>query len=224
MYNHVDDIHFDDQWTEYTIEKVRDEDIDEDGKQWFEVCFDKLWCTGVTLPSNGMAPQVGDTLRLYHNLQPNASTLGATIRGRAVNGFVSDYKTLSEQRAAEEAWRENYRREKRQRYEINREKWQEQVRNLPPFLQSRIRYFEEKNGHHQFWIDDGGYELFIYIEATKIANALRDEQAIRNYHDASVDKQKELVPNVAYDQHSGNTFDNACVFARHLVEIGQLDV
>jgi hypothetical protein len=206
-------IEWDNQWTEYTIEKVHHETYDFKGRQHYEITFDGGWSTSCPLPFNEIPPKVGDTVRQYHLLENGKNNIGYPHRGIAINGVIAFYIHPQLYNVKHENWVEDWRRDKETRFEKNRLEYDKRVEALPELFRDRIYFFENKNGKDEFWIEDGGYELFIYEQAVVFAETLGSIEAIEEFHELSYEEQMKRVPQMA-DGHSGNTFGGAIGFAK----------
>lgn len=151
---------------------------------------------------------VGSTLELW------GRGLGYAVRGVAIDGIVQRYAT-----EAEEADRVDRSNAERVRDRIDaylsegKAAQDAQYDALPPVLQRRIDSFRRKR--LDFRWDGESYEMFIYIEAVKIADAAEgNAAAVDAYTAMPYDEQRKLVD--ISDQHSGNTWNTAVHVARLL--------
>jgi len=153
--------------------------------------------------------KAGDTVRTY-------STQGSLIRGMDVNGERLFYKT-DEQLEAEhqeqvaESEREHLRHFKKKEPEIKR-----QISALSPRLKARMERFLKETPDF-LKKGDGQYELFILVEADKIAMHLRpkleQDYSEKNVRRACVAFRDCPDYTVASKEHSGNTFGCALQLA-----------
>jgi hypothetical protein len=55
--------------------------------------------------------------------------------------------------------------------------------------------------------------MFCCEEAVRIGNAFPDSASVREFVGLSCEEQKEILPDLQYEEHSGNTFGSACMLA-----------
>lgn len=188
------------QDTEYELYTVTD--VTDDGDCWHIAAG----AVGFALEKvHGVRPGVGDVVRTY-------GTFGHVIRGVVVGDVVAFYRTEEQERVRHEAWVAAQRAKKRAEYDAQRATTEARLRALPPAFQERVIGFRASNP--KFW-EFEGYEIFCCEEAVKIAATLKDKDAVVAFGKMSKSEQKETVPTLAYDQHSGNTFGVAVLLACH---------
>lgn len=162
----------------------------------------------------GIVPKVGDTARVY-------GRLGQVVYGLDLNGHEVYWQTEAERQADRAAMLAKLDREKRERYEADREMNERKVQNLPEPLRLRIERFraEDKDGEGRLW---EAYEIFCCEQAAVIADVLRPKlarmtakEAVEWFRALPYDEQKALGLD---DGHSGNTFGGACTLAFRLLE------
>jgi hypothetical protein len=149
-------------------------------------------------------PKVGDAFVLY--------TRGfSTIQGMDLRGKPLYYKTKAEMDEDHLKWVAESKERKRAEFEEKRDELDEQFEALPAVFQRRIQWFRDHCADFRWEYE--GYELSSCTDAVRIADALKTTKAVERYGKASNKKQKELVPDVEYHKHSGNSFGMACRLA-----------
>lgn len=153
--------------------------------------------------------KAGDTLRLF------GKGIGYTIRGvgRVENGELASlyrYQTEAEEVTAHARWREDEKVKKLAVWATELPETMKRIKALPEAFQKRIEFFMRDPA----WGPEfGPYEIFCCEEAVKIFNRLKTKDAIAAFRVADSAKQEELVPDLDYDKHSGNTFSAAVTLA-----------
>jgi hypothetical protein len=190
----------DTQFEDSTIKSVRQY---EDGGGWSFTKSDG-WSFGVPKDSP-VVPTVGMSVRLY------GKGVGYSVRGLFLDGNKVFYKTIAEQELKHQKWVEKYDNDKREDFEKNKSKMDQDYDSLPDNFKKRIDRFRDKDPN--FRVDSESYEVFCCKEAIKIAEALKTPERIKEFRDATTwEAQKEMVPTID-DGHSGNTFGGACNLA-----------
>jgi hypothetical protein len=137
-------------------------------------------------------------------------SLGRPVRGLAIDGRVIYYRTEEQEKERHHQWCEEKDRKDQESYAKNKSANDERIAKLPPIFQERIREFREFNsewGHkHE------GYELFVCEQAALLADKLKTQDAVKEFHKAPWEEQKKQIPEIS-DDHSGNTFGAACSLA-----------
>lgn len=152
----------------------------------------------------GVEPKVGDKVEL--------NTVGfSEIRGVRINGQQIYLKTDAEAEAEHEEWKKEREREQRAEFERDREKLDAQYEALPEAIRARITRLRTKKDTFRWEMEP--YELFLSTEAAKIAAALKTPDEVVDFAKADIERQRELVPSLDYQEHSGNTFGFACKIA-----------
>lgn len=196
MKNEIDN---DKQFETHTIAKVTTHD---DG--WDVGFFGGmlLW-----VPNNDCtrAPSPNEEMRLY------GRGFGYPVRGITIGENVYRYQTeaeadaqrITDAKAAKDARAAEFIA-----------KWDEffgEVNALPEPLRQRMMRFLSRD--REWGAEFGRYELFACKEAAKIVARLRTVEEVKAFHAATGDEQKVLVPELDYDNHSGNTFGAATMIA-----------
>ena len=166
-------------------------------------CLDKKYNT---------VPKVGDFCKVY---TVNCST----VRGVDLNGVAVFYKSDKQLEIERQEWLANYKKEKQERFDKNKEQMDADYDNLPDIFKQRIARFREKDS--DFRVDSEGYEVFCCKEAVKIAAACSTVEKVKEFYDMKWEDQKLFVPELD-DGHSGNTFSGACQMARIYLEGGKV--
>lgn len=187
----------DDQWTEYTVEKVHHYD-----SGGWEVGLDSGWCFFIPADSP-VEPRVGMKLRQY------GKGFGYCVRGCFLDGQCVFYRTEAEQDAKNKADLLERERQDREKFEANRAAIDARYDALPEIFRARIDKFRRNNPDFRWKYES--YELFVCEEAVKIAS-LGSAVAISDFHGLPWEQQKKMVPGLG-DGHSGNTFGAACRLA-----------
>lgn len=194
----------DPEFIENTVEKVQP------STRGWEVSFDDGWCLVVTSKRCQVEPKVGETILCF------GRGVGYEVRGVVIGGRVYSYQTREEH---EQGWRQKVDKdaqEKQKRAEEERPERDRRIEALPQPLQERLRRFLQTK--EEFAADFEPYELFVCEQAALIANKLGDPKAIREFSQAKTAEQKEMIPDLDFEEHSGNTFGCACRIAWLLVE------
>jgi hypothetical protein len=178
----------------------------------FEVTFEEgmsLWVEAMGFAASLPAPLPGQVMRLY------GKGMGYAVRGVVLQTgsgeVVYHYNTPSEE--ARKNAQDNIDRAtaKRVEFEKTRADFNAWVTSLPPVFEARIERFRSVNEDWDW--EFGPYERFSCTEALKIAAALPDADKIKAFAMASPSDQLAQVPTLAYEEHSGNTFQSACSLA-----------
>lgn len=207
-----------------TIPELKSEDANFEEGEITEVqrTDDGYWitrgCIGSFLADKNnpkrIVPKVGDTARVY-------GRIGQAVYGLDLNGHQVYWHTEAEREADRTAMLAKMDREKRERYETDREMNERKVQNLPDPLRLRIERFraEDKDGEGRLW---EAYEIFCCEQATVIADVLRPKltrmtakEAVEWFRALPYEEQTAMGLS---DQHSGNTFGGACSLAYRLLE------
>lgn len=174
----------------------------EDG---WDVRFEGGLCLWVPNDRCQQAPIPGDTMRLY------GRGLGYPVRGITIgHHYVYRYQTEAEADAERIASIEASKAKKVRDFEANLPTFEASVQALDAPFRVRMRRFLRRDG---WGAEFGGYELFVCQEAQKIIARLRTVEEVKAFHAANCDAQKELVPELDADNHSGNTFGAATMLA-----------
>jgi len=124
---------------------------------------------------------------------------------------TEDTRGWSDAETARVAAIEESQRQKRAEFEPKRESFMARVEALPEGFRERMRGFIATSPSWAW--ECGPYELFCCEEAVKIANTLGSVEAVRSFAKAPQAEQKTAVPSMEFDEHSGNTFGSAVLFA-----------
>jgi hypothetical protein len=144
-------------------------------------------------------PRIGDVARFY------GRGVGFVVRGLVIRGRTIFYRTEAEQRAKDDAEIAERKAQRIAEFEATgRAALDAKYAALPPIFQTRIDKFRRNSP--SFRVDYEPYEMFCCEEAVKLAAALGTEAEVRHFGALSFDEQKTLVPDLAYAEHSGNTF------------------
>jgi hypothetical protein len=170
----------------------------------WDVRFDGGTCLWVPNDRCQQAPIPGDTMRLY------GRRFGYAVRGITIGENVYRYQTEAEADAERIASVEASKAKKVRDFEANLPTFEASVQALDAPFRVRMRRFLRRDG---WGAEFGGYELFVCQEAQKIIARLRTVEEVKAFHAANCDAQKELVPELDADNHSGNTFGAATMLA-----------
>lgn len=173
---------------------------------------------------NGFAPKLGD-------LMVTGPSIGYPIQYIAIAGNVLRNISDEEQAEIHKTMVDGFRKKREEDFAEHGDEWKATAAALLPPLSARIKRFEEVNSD-EFWIEDGGYELY----ALQAADALA-RHAISVYpgdtekqiewiewwdslnskaHNYDYKRQMEVLPEFG-DGHSGNTHGAAVSFAKRVV-------
>ncbi len=181
-----------------------------DGPGWsltFEDGFG-LYCPGDACPH---PPEPGETARLY------GRGFGYTVRGLVIAGRVYYYRTEAGEAARHAAWVEAEHAQRETELDQTRADRDRRRAALPPPLRERIEGFAAARPNWRR--DHEGYELFVCEEAAKLAAFFSGDVAgLRAFWSASLEDKKARCPDLAYAEHSGNTWGAACMLAGVLLE------
>jgi hypothetical protein len=178
-------------------------EVDGNRADGWSIRLDHGWHFGVPKDSR-IFPHVGMIARLY------CEGIGSIVRGLFLDGTQVFYRTEDEQQAQNERDAEEADRTRRYDFEKNRADLDRRFAALPSIFQQRIAQFRQNNADFRW--EHEPYELFCCEQAILIAETLKTEEAIRQWHDLSYEEQVKIVP--ISDGHSGNTMGCAEFLAR----------
>jgi hypothetical protein len=160
----------------------------------------------------GVSPKIGDVVNLYTHR-------GSLIRGLDLNGVPVFYKTEADLREDHERYVEKQNRRHDEEFEAHRFEMDAAFDALPEVFKRRVALFRANNP--RFRQDFEAYEMSACTDAVRLAewaSVQNDPGAsITRFSKASYKRQKQMVPGLAYDQHSGNSFGFAVRLAFHYV-------
>lgn len=160
----------------------------------------------------GVTPEVGDAVTLYTHR-------GSMIRGLDLNGTPVFYKTHAELDEDHRHYVEAENRRRDEELEAQRDEREADFSALPEVFQRRIKWFRAHNP--RFRQDFEPYEMSACLDAVRLAEWAASEadpgEAIREFQQATCESQREMVPQLAYDRHSDNSFGFAVRLAHHYV-------
>ena len=157
-------------------------------------------------------PKVGDLCKVY-------TVKGSTVRGVDLNNIPVFYKSDEQLEQEHLEWCANYKSEKQERFDKNKDQMDADYEALPAVFKTRIDRFRDKDP--EFRVDSEGYEVFCCKEAVKIAAACYTAEKVTEFYNMKWEDQKLFLPELD-DGHSGNTFGGACQMARIYLEGGEL--
>ncbi len=190
--------------TEYRISTVASVKADKEGLG-FTLTDTDGWALYAANHNSLLLPVPGELVRYY------GRGIGFPVRGVATGRHIYYYETAADHAARREREEARAAFERAEQWLAGLAEFKARVDKLPEPFRDRIAGFMQRP---EWGPGFGGYELFACEEAVKIADALRTDDAIRVYRKAGCDRQRELVPGVAYEEHSGNTFGAACTLAQ----------
>ena len=157
--------------------------------------------------AHGVEPRVGQMARFY------GRGIGSVVRGLVIDGREVFYRTAEQEAARHAQWVADQAAKKRRAFEEEggREKLDAAYAGLPIEFQRRLDGFRARNPVFRW--EHEPYESFCCVEAVKIARTLGSAALVQEFHAAGGDEQRRLVPELAMDEHSGNTFGMACRLA-----------
>lgn len=203
-----------------TRQQIKNQDKYEDHRVEKVSEFDDCWCMSFydgfsfRAPKDaGVEPHVDSRVRLYGN------GLGYAIRGLDIDGVEVFYHTEDEYRA--KSLKEQQDRDAAQKASADekRQEMDARVASLPDCFQKRIHRFR-RNSPDFYWKHEG-YEMASCVDAVKIASAMRlgnekkPLEMLSDFRELSYEQQKATVPDLDYDNHSGNTMGMALRLAHH---------
>ena len=167
-------------------------------------------------------PEVGDKLRLFGRglgyVVRGIGLMDPSVRPWKLAGLYR-YETAEEEEAAHLASVEESNKKKQAEWAEKAGETARRVADMPEPFRARFEFFMRRP---EWGWNFGSYELFCCEEAIKIAKVLEGRNAIAAFAALSVARQKEAVPDLAYEEHSGNTFGAACKLAHCYVEKPEL--
>ena len=172
---------------------------DDDG---YSLTFEDGW--GFYMPDKGIAPRVGDMVKLY------GKGTGFRVRGLAVNNHEIFYRTESEDEELFRKEQEERKAKNHSDYDAKAEEYDRRVSALPEQFKQRITDFRAQKPDWRY--DFEPYELFVCEQAIEFANQLKTTDELKRFHKLDFAARKQLVPSLS-DDHSGNTFGAACMLA-----------
>ena len=168
------------------------------GDSW-EICTRGYMCFLVDV-KYGVKPRVGQVVSFYGagEFRP--------IRGLKIDTEMVFYRTKDEQEELNRQQALNHDFEMRIEFEEERSELDAQYDALPDVFKRRLDKFRTNNPDFRWKYE--GYEMFVCMEAVKIAEALSENAAsIRIFAGLSYAEQMRQVE--LSDDHSGNTFGMA---------------
>ena len=192
---------------EFQIAKVAEV---KQGDGGFELKRQDGWALFVQNPNNLPLPNVGDSVRFYGH------GIGSTVRGVVCGENIYYYRTEEEDAEEHRRTIENMNLTKQRDFETNKPKWDEDLAALPEPFRARIERFMSRDSDWGWKF--GPYEMFCCKEATKILNTVTDKDVLAGFGKLDIEKQKQLIPDLDYENHSGNTFGASVFLARVYLE------
>lgn len=188
---------------EGVVKEVRDHSISLDNSSGF------VWREDA-----GPPPRVGDRVRVL-------GPMGRPFYGFVVNDELVWFLT-PEEREQERQQRivENNRR-REQEFAEAEQQLDMDFDALPPAFQARILSLREAGGR-EWRIHDESYEMFVCVEAVKIACHFQTREEIARWVDLDYAAQRAEWDGFG-DGHSGNTFGAACFLAALWCDTGMAD-
>lgn len=177
--------------------------VNKTGKRSYSFTMETGFSFGIS--DTDIVPKVGDKIRLY------GKGFGYTVRGVEINGEEVYYRTRHEQEVLHNKQVEEYKQERKAKFEANKDKYFADIAALPETFKARFDRFRENNP--DFDVEYGDYELFTCKQAVVFADTLKTVEALDAFYDEPWEKQKELVPEMD-GGHSGNTFGCAVYLAK----------
>jgi len=170
----------------------------------------------------GVKPEVGQRIRVY-------TYQGSLIRGVDLDDETVFFMTAEEVEEDQKQRRDKYVAEQKQKFKEQREELDATVASLPEPFQRRIQWFRDHNPDFRWEWE--AYELSSCVDAVKIAEWAKEQAAkvaippfsktphenINWFRELPSDDQRKQIPDLTYDDHSGNTFSAAVMLALHYV-------
>lgn len=198
--------------TEYSEDKVTSVRQVEGG---WDIEVSSGWSIMVSDDVCSQEPKPGESIRLY------GKGIGYEVRGIVIAERVYRYEMEADAELRREREKRQQEEERQQKLETERPERDARIAALPEAFRHRIERFQRALPH---WRRDfETYELFVCEEADKIAKAVYSmsieektlrvlgsaENIIQTFYD-SPEMQKAAGVS---EEHSGNTFSQACVLA-----------
>jgi hypothetical protein len=173
-----------------TITKVQEFDDS------YELCYGGhiCWfCSKEYFKGTNIVPKVGDEITIY--------TINfSTVRGMDLNGENIFYKSdLDLQRERQEALA-RMRKEKEEQLPKNLE----QFEKLQGLWKTRVASFRRRGGH-EWDLNYLGYETMVCRDASILASRVKKDK-LQWFSKLTAKKQHDLIPEVDWSMHSGNSF------------------
>jgi hypothetical protein len=149
----------------------------------------------------GCVPKVGDRVQLY-NTHQFSRLLGIKINGEVLFQHSDE---AAEALAAEE--REKIDTKKKAEYEAKKAEYEAAYQALPAAFRVRIDRLRSKNPNFNW--EYLPYELFVSTEAHKITKHFKTREQLTEFAKLEIPQQKLAIPELEYEEHSGNTFGEA---------------
>lgn len=188
----------DKQFQDHLVKEAREE-----GDSRFTVAeFDDNGCIGIENELGARPFVAGDTLRLF------GRGFGYVVRGIGLveNGELTAlyrYRTEEEEVAHHKKEVEETHNRKKKEWEANKEKTALEIKAMPEPFQKRIEFFMR---NPDWGWENGPYEIFCCKEAIKIIAVLKTPEEAQAFHKLDWEEQRKVVPDLDYNNHSGNTF------------------
>ena len=160
----------------------------------------------------GIEPHIGDVARFY------GEGFGRSVRGLLINNQTIFYRSVKEEKKHQENILKKMKFERKERFENDKVKLDNEYASLPPEFQRRIDRF--RKGNPEFRIDYEAYEMSVCVDAVKIANTLKTKEKIEEFSNMKYEDQRQLVD--FSDGHSGNSFSFALLLAKLYVSKPEL--
>jgi len=172
-------------------------------KDGWEIKNEEGWSLWIGKAS--IEPKPGMTMRYW------GRGIGFTVRGIDIDGVEIWYHTPEEEERLHKAQVGRMNRTKKEDFSRDKKKLDRAYNQLPDAFKRRIDRFRKGNKDFRWKFEP--YELFCCKEAVKITKYLKSAAEVRSFLKMSAKLQQSLVPNLAYRDHSGNTFGTACQLA-----------
>jgi len=160
----------------------------------------------------GIEPHIGDVARFY------GEGFGRSVRGLLINNQTIFYRSVKEEKKHQENILKKMKFERKERFENDKVKLDNEYASLPSEFQRRIDRF--RKGNPEFRIDYEAYEMSVCVDAVKIANTLKTKEKIEEFSNMKYENQRQLVD--FSDGHSGNSFSFALLLAKLYVSKPEL--
>lgn len=172
---------------------------------------------------NGLSPKIGD-------IMVTGPSIGRPIQYIEIDGHVIRDVSDDEQAEKHKEMVAGFRRRRIAEYEEHGDEWKATAQGLLPPLAARIQRFEDDNV--EFWIEDGGYELYALKAADALARHVMSvypgdtdkqiewiewwDSLNSKEHDYDYKRQMAILPEFG-DGHSGNTHGAGVFYAKRVV-------
>jgi len=184
----------------YKIERVNDYGDS------YEIMYNSCVCCLLYKKYN-IKPEVGQTLEVY-------GSFGQTIQGICIDGKTAFFKGETSLENERQDWLRKRKKEEIEKFELNKNKLDEDYDSLPEVFKKRLDILRENNKN--FRTEYEAYEMLCCLDAVKIANELKTVEEYNKFVELDYDEKLQKVKGLD-EGHSGNSFGCACQLAYYYI-------